>query len=250
MAGWIIPPPKAPAKTAAEHAMARRRKVRELEARGLLESPRIRTALLNVRREDFIPGEYRDYAYEEVPLPLPGAAATISCPHSYPLFYEPLGLDRGQRFLEIGSGSGYGAAVAREVVGEEGLVVSVEIDPLTHEFAKRNLERAGYGDVLLVLGDGWLGHAAAAPYDRIAVTAACPEMPAPLVAQLRPGGCAIAPLLDDGRQILTLVTKQADGTTRRQALCEVLYVRLRRREDAAPSPRTASRAPPDRSGSP
>lgn len=250
MAGWIIPPPTTPVRTAAEHAQARRRKVRELEARGLLESPRIKAALLKVRREDFIPREYRDYAYEEVPLPLPGAAATISCPHSYPLFYEPLGLDRGQRFLEIGSGSGYGAAVAREVVGEEGLVVSVEIDPLTHEFAKRNLERAGYRDVVLVLGDGWLGHPAAAPYDRIAVTAACDEMPPPLLAQLAPGGRAIAPVTDaQGRQFLTLMTKQADGAMRREELCEVLYVALRRLEGEAPSSRAASRASPDLPGS-
>ena len=95
---------------------------------------------------------------------LPGAAATISCPHSYPRFYEPLGLDRGHRFLEIGSGSGYSAAVA--------------------------------------------------------------------------------PLADaQGRQILTLLTKQPDGTMRREALCEVLYVALRRREGESPSPRAASRGP-------
>jgi len=250
MPGWIIPPPRTPTKSAAEHARARRRKVESLEERGLLASPRIKAALLAVRREDFVPREYRDYAYEEVPLPLPGAAATISCPHSYPLFYEPLGLDRGQRFLEIGTGSGYGAAVAREVVGAQGLVVSVEIDPLTQDFARRNLERAGYRDVMLVLGDGWLGHPAAAPYDRIAVTAACDEMPPPLLAQLAPGGRAIAPLADaQGRQILTLVTKQADGAMRREAVCEVLYVALRRSAGEAPSPRAASREPPHPPGS-
>jgi protein-L-isoaspartate(D-aspartate) O-methyltransferase len=248
--GWIIPPPREPIKSAAQLEEERRRKVRSLEAQGLLKSARIKAALLKVRREDFIPREYRDYAYEEVPLPLPGAAATISCPHSYPLFYEPLGLDRGQRFLEIGAGSGYGAAVAREVVGDQGRVISVEIDPVTSEFARRNLERAGYADVLVVLGDGWLGYPEAAPYDRVAVTAACPEMPPALIAQLAPGGRAIAPLLDAaGRQILTVVTKQAQGTTRREAICEVLYVSLRRPEDAAPSPRAAWRAPPGPSGS-
>lgn len=247
MVGWIVPPPKTPEKSAEALARERRRKVDALEARGLLASARIKAALLKVRREDFIPREYRDYAYEEVPLPLPGAEATISCPHSYPLFYEPLGLDAGHRFMEIGTGSGYGAAVAREVVGDEGLVVSVEIDPETADFARRNLERAGYRDVVLARGDGWLGYSAAAPYDRIAVTAACHEMPPPLIAQLRPGGRAIAPLLEkNGRQILTLVTKLAEGATRRQALCEVLYVRLRTREDAAPTRRRASSAPPDR----
>jgi protein-L-isoaspartate(D-aspartate) O-methyltransferase len=229
MIGWVIPPPRAPVRTKRAHALERSRKVRELEALGLLKSPRIKAALLKVPREDFIPREYRDYAYEEVPLPLPGVAATISCPHSYPLFYEPLGLDRGQRFLEIGTGSGYGAAVAREVVGDEGRVVSVEIDPVTLEFARGNLARAGYDDVVLVLGDGRLGYADAAPYDRIAVTAACNEMPPALLAQLVPGGRAIGPLRDaHGRQILTVVTKQADGTTQRESLCEVLYVDLRR----------------------
>jgi protein-L-isoaspartate(D-aspartate) O-methyltransferase len=250
MPGWIVPPPRTPTKSAAEHAHARRRKVESLEARGLLASPRIKAALLAVRREDFVPREYRDYAYDEVPLPLPGAAATISCPHSYPLFYEPLGLDQGQHFLEIGTGSGYGAAIAREVVGAQGLVVSVEIDPLTQDFARRNLESAGYRDIVLVLGDGWLGHPAAAPYDRIAVTAACDEMPPALLAQLAPGGRAIAPLTDaQGRQMLTLITRQADGAMRCEALCEVLYVALRRREAEAPTARAASREAPDSSGS-
>jgi protein-L-isoaspartate(D-aspartate) O-methyltransferase len=226
MAGWIVPPPKTPTKSPAQYAEERRRKVRWLEAQGLLESERIEAALLAVPRENFIPAEYRDYAYEEVPLPLPGVSATISCPHSYPLFYEPLGLDRGHRFLEVGTGSGYGAAVAREVVGAEGLVVSVEIDPLTHEFAKQNLQRAGYTDVVLVLGDGGLGYPQAAPYDRIAITAACADIPAPLIAQLNVGGRAIAPLVENEGQNLTLVTKQPEGV-RRETLCQVLYVALR-----------------------
>jgi protein-L-isoaspartate(D-aspartate) O-methyltransferase len=226
MSGWLIPPPKTPTKSAARYAEERRRKVRWLEAEGLLKSEDIKAALLRVPREDFIPREYRDYAYEEVPLPLPGASATISCPHSYPLFYEPLGLARGQRFLEVGTGSGYGAAVAREVVGDEGLVVSIEIDPVTYEFAKDNLERAGYKDVILVLGDGGLGHPEAAPYDRIAITAACPDIPPPLIAQLKDGGRLIAPLVEAGRQDLTLFTKQPDGV-RREIICQVLYVALR-----------------------
>lgn len=226
MQGWILPPPAEPTKSARTFALERRAKVRWLVAQGLLKSARIKRALRKVRREDFIPRAYRDYAYQEVPLPLPGEQATISCPHSYPLFYEPLGLDAGHRFLEIGTGSGYGSAVAREVVGSGGLVVSIEIDPITHAFAKANLEKAGYRDVVLVLGDGGLGYAEKSPYDRIAVTAACDEIPPPLIAQLKIGGRLIAPKLEGGRQNLVLIEKQAPGVARR-IICEVLYVSLR-----------------------
>ena len=226
MQGWILPPPAEPTKSARAFAAERRAKVRWLVQQGLLRSARIRRALLRVRREDFIPRAYRDYAYQEVPLPLPGEQATISCPHSYPLFYEPLGLDAGQRFLEIGTGSGYGSAVAREVVGSGGLVVSIEIDPVTHAFARANLERAGYRDVVLILGDGGLGYAEQSPYDRIAITAACDDIPPPLIAQLRIGGRLITPQREGGRQNLVLVEKRRDGLTW-QTLCEVLYVPLR-----------------------
>jgi protein-L-isoaspartate(D-aspartate) O-methyltransferase len=228
MPGWFPPPPKKPSKSRRQLKKERVAKVRWLIAQGLLQSECIRRALLDVPREDFIPPEYRDYAYLEVPLPLPGEAATISCPHSYPLFYEPLGLDRGHRFLEIGLGSGYGAAVAREVVGPQGLVVSVDIDPLTLEFGKRNLERAGYSDVVVVLGDGGLGYPPLAPYDRIAMTAACRAVPPPLLEQLAPGGRLIAPVLERDVQVLTLLEKGEHGFERR-ALCEVLYVSLRGR---------------------
>lgn len=184
--------------------------------------------MLKVCREDFIPAPFRDYAYSEVPLPLPGKAATVSCPHSYPLFYEPLGLDEGQRFLEIGLGSGYGTALAREVVGETGLAVSVEIDPVTFEFARMNLARAGYRDIVLVQGDGGLGAPERAPFDRICITAACPEVPAPLLEQLKTGGRLIAPIIDRGVQMLTLLAKGREKIER-TVICEVLYLSLRGR---------------------
>jgi protein-L-isoaspartate(D-aspartate) O-methyltransferase len=223
---WIIPPQTEPRKTREQFRTEREQKVGQLIAEGLLRSERIRSALLAVPREDFIPPRYRDYAYQEVPLPLPGARATISCPHSYPLFYEPLGLDAGHRFMEIGLGSGYGAAVAREVVGPTGLVVSIEIDPVTYEFGKANLERAGYTDVLVVLGDGGLGYSECAPYDRICITAACGEVPAPLLEQLRVGGKLIAPIEEQGLQNLTLLEK-GERDISRQTICEVLYIPLR-----------------------
>lgn len=233
MPGWIVPPPKKPTKRREDFEEERVAKVRWLIRQGLLKSGRLKQALLKVRREGFIPRNYRDYAYLEVPLPLPGKEATISCPHSYPLFYEPLGLDKGHRFLEVGLGSGYGTAVAREVVGPEGLVVSIEIDPVTFAFAKRNLERAGYTDIVLIQGDGGLGWPERSPYDRIAVTAACPEIPPPLIEQLKRGGRIIAPVLEEGIQNLVLLEKGADGVDRR-VICEVLYVSLKGMYGAIP----------------
>ncbi len=226
MRGWIIPPPRLSTKSREDFTKERIEKVGWLVENGYLKSDRIREALLHVPREDFIPLEYRDYAYLEVPLPLPGVHSTISCPHSYPLFYEPLGLDEGHRFLEVGLGSGYGIAVAREVVGPEGLAVSVEIDPVTFEFAKGNLDRAGYDDVVLVNADGGYGYPNMSPYDRISVTAACDEVPQPLFDQLRINGRLIAPVNRGGVQALVLFEKDYTGMQRRE-ICDVLYVSLR-----------------------
>lgn len=182
--------------------------------------------MLKVPREDFIPLFYRDYAYLEVPLPLPGEEATISCPHSYSLFYEPLGLDKGHKFLEVGLGSGYGTALAREVVGNEGIVVSIEIDPVTFEFAKKNLRNAGYHDIVLIQGDGGLGYPAMSPYERICITAACSEVPLPLIAQLKTGGKLIAPKIENGIQNLVLLEKE-EKRIKRRVICEVLYILLK-----------------------
>ncbi|MEE9205064.1 MAG: protein-L-isoaspartate O-methyltransferase [Nitrospirales bacterium] len=231
MEGWIIPPAKEPTKNKNDFRRERDEKVRWLLANGYLQSDRIKQAMLRVSREDFIPPMYRDYAYLEVPLPLPGERATVSCPHSYPLFYEPLGLTEGDKFLEIGLGSGYGAALAREIVGQAGLVVSIEIDHLTHEFARENLKQAGYGDVIVLQGDGGLGHPAMAPYRRICITAACSKIPPPLIEQLEMGGRLIAPIVEHplGRnsvQNLVLHQKHETGLTR-EIICEVLYVSLR-----------------------
>lgn len=226
MYGWRIPPPKKPTKSKEAFARERREKVAWLTKEGLLKSERIRQALLKVPREDFIPAPYRDYAYLEVPFPLPGVSATISCPHSYPLFYEPLGLDRGHRFLEVGLGSGYGTAIAREVVGDEGLVVAIEIDPLTFDYAKASLEKAGYTDVVLVQGDGGFGYPELQPYDRIAITAACSKIPPPLLEQLAVGGRLIAPVTGaDGQNLI--VFENCPTGVRQERVCQVLYVDLR-----------------------
>jgi len=227
MVGWIVPPPRPSTKTAEDFLRERRAKVRELQASGMLRSPRLAAAMEKVPREAFIPEPYRDYAYQEVPLPLPGEA-TISCPHSYPLFYEALKLDAGHRFLEVGSGSGYGAALAWEVVGPQGLVVTVEIDPETLTFARENLQRLGYREVVVVHGDGSRGYPPLAPYDRICFTAAAPRVPPPLLAQMTLGGRIIGPVGEPGQiQDLVLITRRGPAEWEQQVLEQVAYIPLR-----------------------
>ena len=222
----VIRPPKPSTKTPPEFLQERLEKVRELEAQGFLRSPRLKAAMRKVPREAFIPFNYRDYAYQEVPLPLPGEA-TISCPHSYPLFYEALRLDLGHRFLEVGSGSGYGAALASEVVGPGELVVTLEIDSETFAFARDNLQRLGYQQVLAINGDGSQGYPPLAPYDRICFTAAAPEVPPPLLEQLAAGGRLIGPVGKPGQiQDLVMMVREDSGRWQRLVVEQVAYIPL------------------------
>jgi len=235
MIGWVIPPPKKPTKTKEEFEIERRKKVEQLRKEGILRSRALIRALLKVPREEFIPDGYRDYAYrggsfrEEIPLPIPGENATISCPHAYPLFYEPLEIHDGDRFLEVGMGSGYGAALARELVGPKGKVVTVEVDELTYNFGKENLERLGYTDIATMLGDGSFGYENESPYDKVSITAVCREFPRELFNQLRVGGKMIAPIGFLEFQELVLLQKTSSTGMKTKCLGSVLFVPLRGR---------------------
>jgi len=197
---------------------------------GYISSEAMAEAVLRVPREEFMDSSYASYAYLDKPFPIPGdGGQTISAPYMYPIFYEPLSLKEGDRVLEIGAGSGYGAALAGELVGDSGLVVSVEINETTYRFAQANLERTGYGDIILVLGDGSLGYEEEAPYDAICVTAACPEVPEPLVEQLGSPGKLMAPVGSSYSvfgQDLVLMEKDEDGKTSMRTLMKVSYVPL------------------------
>jgi len=197
---------------------------------GYISSEAMAEAVLRVPREEFMDSIYASYAYVDKPFPIPGdGGQTISAPYMYPIFYEPLSLKEGDRVLEIGAGSGYGAALAWELVGESGLVVSVEINEITYRFAQANLDRIGYRDIILVLGDGSLGYEDKAPYDAICVTAACPKVPEPLVAQLGSPGKLMAPVGSSYSvfgQDLVLMEKDGDGKTSMRTLMKVSYVPL------------------------
>jgi len=208
----------------------RRQMVQRYMKSGYISSEAMAEAVLRVPREEFMDPSYASYAYLDKPFPIPGdGGQTISAPYMYPIFYEPLSLKEGDRVLEIGAGSGYGAALAGELVGDSGLVVSVEINETTYRFAQANLERTGYGDIILVLGDGSLGYEEEAPYDAICVTAACPEVPEPLVEQLGSPGKLMAPVGSSYSvfgQDLVLMEKDEDGKTSMRTLMKVSYVPL------------------------
>lgn len=207
----------------------RKEMVKRYTRAGYVRSQAMAEAMLRVPREEFMDPRYREYSYYDQPFPIPGdGRQTISAPYMYPVSYEPLGLKVGMRLLEVGAGSGYGAALARELVGETGLVVAVEINAVTYEFARENLERIGYGDVKLVLGDGSVGFPEDAPYDAISITAASPTVPPPLIEQLKAPGKLIGPVGGNrftGQDMLLLDKDESGGVSER-SLMKVVYVPL------------------------
>jgi protein-L-isoaspartate(D-aspartate) O-methyltransferase len=195
---------------------------------GYIKSKRVEEAIIAVPREEFMEPNLKEYAYYDRPFPIPGdGRQTISAPYMYPVTYEPLDLKVGQKILEIGAGSGYGAAIARELVGTEGLVIAVEINHDTYRFAEQNLKNSGYQDVVLILGDGSLGYPQKAPYDAVSITASTPHIPPPVLEQLAENGKIIAPVGGQTRygQDLLLVEK-IGGQIIERNLMKVVYVPL------------------------
>ncbi|WP_440059037.1 protein-L-isoaspartate O-methyltransferase [Thermogladius sp. 4427co] len=199
-----------------DFARLRERVVESLEREGYLKNKLVKKALLSVPRELFVPEKYREYAYVDSPLPI-GYGQTISAIHMVAIMTEALDPLPGMRVLEIGTGSGYQAAVLAEIVAKEdpslkGHVYTVERIPELAEFARRNIERAGYRNyITVVVGDGSKGLPEYAPYDRIIVTAAAPSVPKPLIDQLKPGGKLVIPVGDLYIQRLLILEKKHDG---------------------------------------
>ncbi len=181
----------------------------ELRREGCLRSPDLVRAFLRVPRELFVPEDVRGKAYVDTPLPIP-MGQTISAPSMIAIMLEEADLRPGLKVLDVGTGSGYNAALLAEVVGADH-VVSIERHEGLIEFARQNLAAAGYAGIRLVPGDGTLGHPPEAPYDRIVVTAGAPKLAKSWVRQTKVGGRIVAPV---GRssfsQVLVTATKTAD----------------------------------------
>ena len=190
----------------------RERLVWKLEKEGILKTREIINAFLKVPRELFVWPGMEDQAYWDTPLPLGDTGQTISAPHMVAIMLEELRVKPGMKVLEIGTGSGYNAALIAELVGQEGEVVSIERVKELVEFAKNNLKRAGYASIVKVVhGDGTLGYPPRSTepiYDRIIVTAAAPRAPRYLILQLKENGILLAPIGPRSYQELTRITKK------------------------------------------
>lgn len=209
-----------------DFSMLRQALVESLVEEGVIRSKIVKEAMLKVPREEFVPIHLRHYAYEDTPLPI-GYGQTISAPHMVALMCEEAQLAPGMRVLEIGTGSGYHAAVIAEIVGPKGAVYSIERLAELSSFARRNLARTGYLDrVTLIIGDGSMGYPPAAPYDRIIVTAAAPEVPPPLIDQLARNGIMVIPVGDRFNQVLYVVRKKSDGSIEYRTVTPCLFVPL------------------------
>ncbi|MDI6640656.1 MAG: protein-L-isoaspartate(D-aspartate) O-methyltransferase, partial [Methanocellales archaeon] len=155
-------------------------------------SERILDAIKKVPRHLFVPPPYRAQAYADHPLPI-GENQTISAPHMVAMMCDLLDLRRGMIVLEIGAGCGYHAAVMAELV-RDGHVYTVERLFSLVNSARKNLQTAGYSNVTVFVGDGTLGLPDHAPYDRISVACAAPDVPPPLIDQLKSGGRMVIPI--------------------------------------------------------
>jgi len=196
--------------------------VDHLRRYGYVRSDKVYRAMLLVDRREFVPEDEREYAYADEPLPI-GYGQTISAPHMVAIMLELLDVDEGMNVLEIGTGSGYNAAILSVLVGGDGRVVTVERIKQLYEKAKKILSK--YKNIVCVLGDGSMGCEIYAPYDRIIVTCGAPNIPKPLLEQLKEGGRMVIPVGGRYFQSLWVVDKK-DGKIKKRYEGEVLFVPL------------------------
>lgn len=191
----------------------RQQLVRAVREHGVRD-PRVIDAIARVPRHELVPSRIRHLSYEDRPLPI-GEGQTISQPSLVALMAELANVKPGDRVLEVGTGSGYQSAILAEITGQ---VYTIEIvEPLARR-ARGDLERLGYGDVIhFRIGDGYAGWPEAAPFDAIVVTAAPPEVPQPLLDQLRVGGRLVIPVGTDSQE-LRVIERTEHGFVQHRAI--------------------------------
>jgi protein-L-isoaspartate(D-aspartate) O-methyltransferase len=214
-----------------DFALARQRMVEEIRSGGGVRDSGVLAAVAAVPRHLFVPEGERQAAYEDRPLPI-GAGQTISQPSMVALMTSLLDIHPGDRILEVGTGSGYQAAVLSRLARD---VYSIEIVKTLGDRARRTLSELGYRNVHLRIGDGYQGWPSAAPFDGIIVTAAPQRIPDPLLQQLKIGGKLVIPV-GDALQDLYVLTKRRDGGFDRRRVLPVLFVPMTGEAQKRPPP--------------
>lgn len=179
----------------------RKELVKILKLEGHIKRKDVEQAFLDTPRENFVPDIIKKYSYFDTPLEI-GNGQTISAPHMVAIMIEALDIKKDQKVLEIGAGSGYHVAIASKLVGDNGHIYTVERFSSLVDFAKQNLKNTGITNVTVELGDGSEGLAKFSPYDRIYVTCAAPDIPPPLIDQLKEKGKLLIPV---GETICSLI---------------------------------------------
>lgn len=213
-----------PARAQDEHAAQREAMVDALVQAGIISDEAVIAAMKKVPRHRFVPAGQVGSAYTDRPLPI-AEGQTISAPSIVAMMTEAVRLGPTDRVLEIGTGSGYQAAVAAEIARH---VYSIEIVEALAASARTRLSELGYNNITVRHGDGYLGWEEHAPFDAIIVTAAPDEIPQPLIDQLKEGGRMVIPVAEEGwAQKLYLIEKQ-DGELVTTELADVIFVPLTR----------------------
>ena len=179
-------------------------------------------AFKDVNREDFIPENIRDSAYHDAPLPLL-RGKTISQPTTVMIMTHALELESGEKVFEVGTGSGYQAAIIAKIIGSNGKVITTEVVPELVSFARQNLKKAGIKNVLIYEEDGSKGMPSEAPFDKIIITAACKEFPKQLLEQLKPEGIIVGPVGNQYEQEMVRGVKDKTGHLELEFLGQFLF---------------------------
>ena len=206
---------------------ARAEMVRKLEASGYIKTEPVKQAMLKVPRHIFVPEEMQRYAHADTPLDIGGGGQTISAPHMVAMMLELMELEKGMTVLEVGCGSGYHASLAAYMVGAQGHVYTIDIvEELTIK-AKQHITQIGLHDRIdVIFADGSKGLPENAPYDRIMAACSAPDVPQPLMDQLKDPGIAVIPVGSGYTQSLAYV-KKIDGEVIKKNYPGVAFVPMR-----------------------
>ncbi len=212
--------------SAETYKQKREQLVKYLEAGGFIRSKEIAEAFRSVPRHMFVLEEYLDMAYDDIAIPTINKS-TISQPSTVATMLELLHPMKGNKILEIGTGSGFQSCLLSKIVGDNGRIVTIEIDPVVDKFAVDNIRAQRSNNIRALVGDGSIGFIDEAPYDGIIYTAAAPEVPKQMLVQLKTNGRIVAPVGTQVTQTLKVIEKTSETRSREKDFGIFAFVPLR-----------------------